>query len=81
MAAVSYATQIKPLFTALDQNHMLKARHFDLWKYDDVKTWADAIYSAVQAGTMPPPGSEPEAPWTQAKIQLFKQWMDDGMQP
>jgi hypothetical protein len=36
--SVSFATNIKPLFTQMDREHMLAARHFDLWLYDDVKT-------------------------------------------
>ena len=81
--AVSYATQIKPLFTEMDRDHMLKVRFIklDLWSYDSVKAVATEILDAVSAGSMPPPGTEPSAPWTQDKVQLFQQWINDGMEP
>jgi hypothetical protein len=79
--AISFATDIKPLFSALDQDHMLnQVGMFDLWKYDDVKANASAIYGAVKAGSMPPPDSG-EQRWPQSQVDTFKQWMDDGFQP
>jgi hypothetical protein len=76
---VSYAAQIKPLFTQMDQSHM--AFMFDLWSYDDVKTNASDIYDAVSNASMPPPPPRGDGPWTQDKIDLFNQWMQDGYQP
>jgi hypothetical protein len=77
---VSFVADIKPLFTAMDQDHMLnQVGMFDLWSYDDVKANADAILGAVTDGSMPPSGSG-EPPWTQSQISTFKQWMDDGFQ-
>jgi hypothetical protein len=75
--AVSYASDIKPLFTEMDRNHMLKM--LDLWSYDDVKAKAAAIYSTVESGKMPPPGTEPR--WSSDKVQKFKQWIDNGCLP
>jgi hypothetical protein len=77
----TYAEDIKPLFTQMDRDHMLAKAGFDLWKFDDVKTWAARIYTTVQAGTMPPKGTEPEAPWPSEKIALFKAWIDGGCRP
>jgi hypothetical protein len=78
--ALSYQKDIKPMFTATDQDHMLNQQGmFDLWNYDDVKSNADAIYQAVKSGRMPPPGTEPR--WDTAKVQKFKQWMDEGYPP
>ena len=54
---------------------MLRKRGFDLWKYADVKQWADKILSQVQSGDMPPDGA-----WPQNDIEVFKQWIDGGMQ-
>lgn len=80
--SVSYKTNIKPLFTEMDRNHMMAARHFDLWNYDDVKTWASAILGAVSPPNpaMPPPNSG-EKPWTDEMVSLFKQWISEGFPP
>ncbi len=81
--ALSYATDIKPLFTNLDHDHMLKAPQFarmDLWSYTDVKNNASRILSAVQNGMMPPPNSG-EQPWDQTKINTFQQWINEGYPP
>ncbi len=50
--------------------------HFDLWSYDDVKTNAEAIYDQVSTGGMPC-----DEPWTQDKIDTFKNWQDTGYLP
>ena len=78
--ALSYAKDIKPLFNAVDQDHMLNdQRMFDLWSYDDVKGNAEAIYDAVSGGRMPPESDG--GPWSKDKVAKFKQWMDQGSQP
>jgi hypothetical protein len=60
---------------------MLRALQFDLWKFEDAKAWAPRIYQSVQAHRMPPKDSEPEAPWADDKVALFKAWIDGGCQP
>ena len=78
--ALSYAKDIKPLFNAVDQDHMLNgAGMFDLWSYDDVKANAEGIYDSVSAGRMPP--KKDGGPWSKDKMTKFKQWMDEGSQP
>jgi len=72
--ATSFATDIKPMFTAMDRNHMLGA--FDLWNYDDVKKHASDIYRTVEDGSMPPSDSG-EARWTPDKVARFKSWMEE----
>jgi hypothetical protein len=69
--AVSYATDIKPLFREKDQESMQSA--FDLWNYDDVSANADAILAAVKAGKMPCDGA-----WPVDKVQAFQSWVDAG---
>ncbi len=69
--AVSYATDIKPLFREKDQESMQSA--FDLWSYDDVSANADAILAAVKAGKMPCDGA-----WPADKVQAFQSWVDAG---
>jgi hypothetical protein len=81
--ALSYATDIKPLFTDLDHSHMLQAPSFarmDLWSYADVKKNASRILSAVQSGIMPPDDSG-EQPWDQTRIDTFQQWINEGYPP
>ncbi len=74
---VSYAKDIKPLFTEVDRDHM--SFMFDLWSYDDVKSNATSIYDAVSNQTMPPPNAG--GPWEQNKVNKFKAWIDGGFQP
>jgi hypothetical protein len=52
---------------------------FDLWSYGEVKDNADDIHDSVSSGRMPP--SQAGGPWSKDKVDLFKQWMDDGYQP
>jgi hypothetical protein len=78
---LSFGTDIKPLFTAMDQDHMLnQVGLFDLWKYDDVKAHADDILGAVTDGSMPPPGNGEEQ-WSPSQVKKFKDWMDGGFLP
>jgi hypothetical protein len=67
----SFAQDIRPLFRASDIQRMDFA--FDLSNYDDVRRNADAIAARLSDGSMPC-----DAPWPEAQIELFKQWMDQG---
>ena len=79
--ALSFASDIRPMFTAMDQDHMLnQIGLFDLWNYSDVKSNAPAILNAVQSGSMPPSDSG-EPPWTPGQVAKFKQWMDENSPP
>ena len=71
---ISFAKDIKLLFTPTDQDHM--EFMLDLWSYDDVKENAAAILDSVSKGRMPPGN-----PWPADKIDLFKQWIQGGFQP
>ena len=80
MAAPGFEKDIKPLFTQVDQDHMLnRVKMFNLWKYEDVKTNANAIRDAVKAGRMPP--KREKRTWTPDKVQKFQDWIDGGFQP
>jgi hypothetical protein len=70
-----FAKDIRPLFRNVDIEHM-KPLGLDLSSYDDVRDRADDIYDQVSNGSMPPDQS-----WSQDLIQLFRDWMDGGMQP
>jgi hypothetical protein len=78
----SFQEDIRPLFTERDIHAMSKA--FNLASYEDVKARATIIYDRIRGidGTvMPPPPPRGEGPWTQARIELFAQWIADGYQP
>jgi hypothetical protein len=78
----SFARDIRPLFTDEDVDHM-KPHGLDLSDYESVKGHKDVILDRVSRapgtfGIMPPP---PRDPWTQAQVQLFRDWIDGGTQP
>ena len=77
--ALSFAKDIRPMFTDLDVAHM-KPAGMDLSRKDDVETHAGAIYAAVSSGMMPPPGSG-EARWSAEMCARFKQWQGQGCPP
>ena len=75
---VSFTTDILPLFTSMDIDHMGRVG----LSLDDYTTMsqpaiAGSVYASVSNGSMPPNGSG-EQPWSADKIQLFKAWMDGG---
>lgn len=74
--AVSFAKDIRPLFRDLDVEEMKYNRNFDLSSYDDVRQHYIDIAMQVEAKTMPC-----DEPWTDAKIALFAQWIEEGMPP
>jgi hypothetical protein len=79
MTTLSFAKDIRPLFTDLDVAHM-KAAGLDLSDREEVASKADAILETVSSGTMPPPSSG-ESQWTSAMCETFKQWRDAGCPP
>jgi hypothetical protein len=70
----SFARDIRPLFRDKDVDEMQFA--FDLSQYDDVKSHAAAIYDRLADGSMPCDGA-----WSEDRIALFRQWMDEGSSP
>ena len=76
--SVSFAKDIRPLFTETDVLHM-KPYDLDLSDHADVVKNADGIYAAVSAGTMPPKVNG--GPWTKDKCDLFARWMKEGFAP
>jgi hypothetical protein len=69
--AISFATDIKPLFRESDRNAMLSS--FDLWSYDDVKEQAAAILDQVEQGTMPCDDA-----WPADRVDVFRRWLAQG---
>ncbi len=79
MSNVSFANDIRPLFTQDDINHM--RFRFDLSSRDDNQKFASVILNRLKGiggRVMPPP---PAAPWPQTQIDLYQQWIDGGYQP
>jgi hypothetical protein len=70
--AVSFASDIKPLFRDSDRGSMRGA--FDLWSHSDVSSHADAIVKVLRAGTMPCDGA-----WPAEQVALFERWVSGGM--
>ena len=71
---INFAKDIQPLFRPKDINSM-KSK-FNLADYNDVRQFADAIYSRLHSGSMPCDGA-----WSPDKVQLFKNWIDGGKLP
>jgi hypothetical protein len=72
--ALSFATDIKPLFREGDVKCMKPAGvHLDDAAWMSVPANAAKVYGAVSTGKMPP-----DAKWPADKVARFKQWMDAG---
>ncbi len=72
---LSFARDIRPMFTDTDVNHMRKL--LDLSDRDSVFTHGATIYDTVTTGKMPPPSSG-EPRWTAEMCSRFKTWLDQG---
>ena len=68
----SFSRDIQPLFREIDRESMDFA--FDLWDYQDVRTYAQDILERLEEGSMPCDGE-----WPEAQIARFQQWIDAGM--
>jgi hypothetical protein len=78
---VTFQTDILPLFTSMDIEHMSRAQvSLDDYSYMSQPDNANRVYEQVSSGHMPPSDSG-EQPWSEDKVQLFKTWMDGGYQP
>ncbi|MDO9397190.1 MAG: hypothetical protein Q7T71_11640 [Herbiconiux sp.] len=73
-AALSFATDIKPLFRDFDRNSMIKI--FDLWSLPDVVAHKEAILGAVKGGVMPCDGA-----WPADRVALLQRWIAEGSKP
>ena len=79
--SVSFRTDIVPLFTSIDIDHMsaLGAK-LDDYSFMSQPDKASLVYEVVSSGKMPPSTSG-EQPWSSDKVQLFKAWIDGGCEP
>lgn len=71
----SFKSDILILFRPKDINEM-KPQGIDLSSYASVKSHAQAIYDKLSSRQMPC-----DQPWAESNIQIFKKWMDGGMNP
>ena len=78
---VSFRTDIVPLFTSMDIDHMSAlGTKLDDYSFMSQPDKASLVYEVVSSGKMPP-GSSGEQPWSPDKVQLFKAWIDGGCAP
>jgi Ferritin-like len=73
----TWANGISQLFSPMDVDHMKSIPTFrvNLGNYDDVKNNAEAILGVVFSKSMP---LLPLGPWTEERINLFKQWKESN---
>ena len=74
--AISFASDIRPLFRDRPDVEAMKPMGIDLSSYDNVKENSEGIYARLEDGSMPCDG-----PWVEENVLLFKRWMDEGMAP
>lgn len=72
----SFSADIRPLFREQDINAMKSFGNFDLSSYADVRSKATEILERLKDGSMPCDG-----PWPEQQVQLFHNWMAQGMNP
>jgi hypothetical protein len=68
---ISFDKDIRPLFRERDRKSMTFA--FDLWSYDDVARFSDAILGRLRDGSMPCDGA-----WGDDRVVLFQDWVAAG---
>jgi len=74
--ALSFATDIRPLFRDTPDVTTMKRLGLDLSSYEAVKAKAEGIYARLENGSMPCDGA-----WPADHVARFKRWMDEGMAP
>ena len=69
--APSFETDVRTLFRESDRDSMRKA--FDLWSYEDVVAFQDAIVERLADGTMPC-----DSAWPESQIDVLRAWIAQG---
>lgn len=77
--AMSFAKDIRPMFTDTDIDHM-EPYGLDLSSRDEVAGRADEIYTMVKEKTMPPPASGLPL-WSDEMCERFAAWQRQGCPP
>jgi hypothetical protein len=80
--AVSFEKDILPLFTETDIDHM-NDQGVELSNYEYMKQPenASAVLETLENGSMPPTWGGGAGPWSDDKVQLFRDWVAGGHQP
>jgi hypothetical protein len=83
MPQVSFATDIKPLFRAIDISHMKRfGVDLDDYTYMSNPNNANSVLANLSRHNGEPPSMPPGGPyWTAAQLAIFAQWQNDGYQP
>ena len=83
MPKVSFATDIKPLFRAVDISHMKSfGVELDDYSWMSSPDNANHVLAAVSPHDGEPPTMPPGGPyWGEAQLALFVQWQKDGYRP
>ena len=83
MPKVSFATDIKPLFRAVDISHMKRLEvHLDDYTYMSNPENADRVLATLSPENGEPASMPPGGPyWTAEQLALFAQWQKDGYNP
>lgn len=76
ISVISFDVHVRSLFRLKDVNAMVAFGGFDLSSYGDVKAHAEDIYKRLANGTMPC-----DARWAAENVELFRKWIDGGMNP
>jgi Ferritin-like len=71
---LTWANGISQLFSPMDMDHM-GPRGLNLGDYHAVSTQTDQIFDKISQKEMP---KVPLGPWTEQRIGLFKQWIDNS---
>lgn len=83
MPQVSFASDIRPLFRAIDISHMQpKGVKLDDYTFMSDPNNAKRVLATLSPHDGKPPSMPPGGPyWTEDKLALFAQWQKDGYQP
>ena len=83
MPQVSFAADIKPLFRDVDVSHMKRFKvELDDYTFMSNPNNANQVLAAISPHDGEPPTMPPGGPyWTEAQLELFAQWQNDGYQP
>ena len=77
---VSFAQNIRPLFTDMDVAHMKNLGvSLDDFDYMRDPAHAQSVLNRVNSGSMPPRRSG-EPPWPAESVQLLRDWIAAGYQ-
>ena len=83
MPQISFSSDIKPLFSAIDISHMKRfGVELDSYAYMSNPENANKVLATLSPHDGEPPTMPPGGPyWTGDQLALFTQWQSEGYQP